>query len=235
MKNKKSEALFCCVLFCIIITVAILHSKTNYNNNYYKNRCFYMVSLAKTRATNSIDKLKSMVSSVDGAGFVYEQNNYYYVLLACYNQKSKAETKVKEMASKFNGCEIIKIDSDDLSNKMISILEKENQINMAFIKMVEVTDLSFKFVSKQSSASYVYNCLNKNKLELKKIAENLGKNTQYDNVCKVLHKVIDDYATLINSISAEIYQGKSLVKSLNKLSVESVFLEQRLRKKLNTL
>lgn len=145
-KSKKSHSkffaiIFLSVSFVLCVSLADLFSSfialATFQNNQMSNKVsaysVYAISLNSSSVKVSVNEYVQTVQKSGGAGFVWTQNNVYYVLASCYADENDAElVKANLTNSSFNP-EILKINFSEISIASSFSSKQQNLVNEALL------------------------------------------------------------------------------------------------------
>ena len=118
VKSKILAILFCLISIFIVIFFSISFSNfltiskiVNINTNYiYENKVLYGLSLYQTNKIDDANTFSVDVKKQGGAGYVYKNNDIYYVLSSIYKSSGEANKVKNNLQENGVNSEIIKIE-----------------------------------------------------------------------------------------------------------------------------
>lgn len=117
-KTKLLTIIFCLFTIMVLVFFSISFSNfltiskiVNVNSNYiYENKTLYALSLYSTSNKAEANTYSSNIKKQGGAGYVYKNNNSYYVLSSIYKSSGEANKVKNNLQESEVNSEIIKID-----------------------------------------------------------------------------------------------------------------------------
>jgi len=165
-KKKKRKAKFLSILFVIIsILIVIFFSFSfsnflivskivNINSNFiYEDKTLYAVSLYSNVKTNELSGKVDEIQKQGGAGFIFEENDKFFILSSIYDNKKdalKVQNNLKNSGIESEILEIIlpKIDFK-ISLTSYSINKLNNALELFFNSYKNLYNLSVSYDSKE--------------------------------------------------------------------------------------
>lgn len=117
-KTKLLIILFCLFTIMVVVFFSISFSNfltiskiVNVNSNYiYENRTLYALSLYSSNNKTEVNTYSDNIKKQGGAGYVYKNNDIYYVLSSIYKSSGEANKVKNNLQENGVNSEIIKIE-----------------------------------------------------------------------------------------------------------------------------
>ena len=139
-KIKVFSILFCIISLSLCISLAGVFSSLitvgglkNITANDIKCPafCVYAISLYKTSTKAQARELSEMVMRKNGAGYIYQGDDAFYVFASCYENKADAENVVKNLKENGTTSEIIELNFEEIVIKSDLTSQEKTTLNKA--------------------------------------------------------------------------------------------------------
>ena len=246
MKGVKSKTKILRVIIIIILVTIlplVLLSNSNYKNDCYKNKSYYMLSMCYTENKYNVEKLQLLVEELGGAGYAYHKNKKYYIIARAYLNREDAVNVYNKNIGEFKDAQIIEMSSKKIKKTIKRKIQANQNLELAF-KYIgsivkEVYNLSVKYDSNKISDREVYK-------NLALIESNLNDHINYvkkieskDRKMSLICQQIKDTLILckedISFSLNELYRQDPIDISLKLLGVKLTINEINVKNAINNI
>lgn len=224
-----------CICLCIscgqLISTMILTTFGNSSTVSAQNQTIYALSLQKSEDKSQIESKKNELQAQNGAGFVYEKDNCFYLLSSLYENVNDAELVKNNLKNSGIESEILTIALDSqkiegaFSNDEKTVLSNTLKATYeTFKKLYDVAiSLDTNLIDKSKAklnTSEIFSSLVALKTNFETIFEQKDKQLELLNT-----KLTDACAVLSNLVSEQYESQNQTFSSLIKLSYCKILLE----------
>ena len=247
-KNKKSSmfiflSFLFCILFIITIMITYINNNINYKNNYTNSRKIYYLSLFQSANNNQLKNLQSKCKSVGGAGYLYQDHSYTFVLAFGYLNKEDAISVHSKLYTNYDSVKIIERVLPELKSKIkkkvIANADFYEFFKIIFQLEQEYYSVAVDLEKSKINSVQAYNKLVKDKIFLNgnlsallsKFNDKLQNNTIYSQIITIYQLIID----AVENCKDEIYRGELSSTHIKYLFIALCEYDFEIRNELNKI
>lgn len=237
-RKTKLGVFLLCTLLCVILMVTLLCVSFNYNTDYYKSRTFYMLSVYKTSVKNKVDFLSEQVKSVNGAGYVYKEDNEYHLLAFGYFSEDDINTVIEQNPVIYESGEVIKIESKSLKRKVKKLLNQNPLLKNIYLEIISLPNDYYSIVSdydKGGSVAKVYRNLEEIRVKIESFLSRLNSLEDNEDVKDIFVVSLNVNLAIIKACLDEVYKMSGVSRNLKNLFISCCFEEINMKTMLNKL
>ena len=208
----------CGYFFSNILISSGLFSNTSLVST--EKQTVYAISMSKNESMEEVSKAKAELQSKNGAGFVYESENYFHLIASIYENKADAELVKNNLSSQSISCEVLTIElpSKNLEGNFANsektvLLDCLKAKFQTFKKLYDVAISIDTKVVDATNAKLQCNNIYSSFMETKTNYETVFKNKNLESVSSSLELIETQLSNLINEkYECENQSFSSLIK-----------------------
>ncbi len=224
-----------CVSSAYLLSTAILSANIFQNNSSasFDKQIVYAISMDKSETKESLsDKIKELQSQ-NGAGYIYESENFFYVIASLYENQNDAEKVKSNLETSGVSAEILKIELSEIKIKGNFSAERKEILNKClradFDTFKVLYDVAISLdtnVFDKTKAKLQCNNIFSNHISTKTNFQTFFKEDLNNETFKKINENLLSTENILSNLISEVFQNPNQTfSSLIKLSYCQILLK----------
>ncbi len=237
-KKVRKENLFSCiwasfcVCFCVLFVITISAIKTNYKNDYFSRRNYFLLSLFETHLEIQLADYVRKVQLMGGAGIEFVEGRNHHVIAFAFLSDAKAKECEKSITD--YSAKLIELRAEALPRKTQKKIKNSYFCFRAFKFLSDVPQKVSKLCEEKPSNKNLYTKLQKFCTDLEAIKSQLEETlSQDDKIFESLLLAAQKYLGLAMECLKAIEEEKLVFSKLCQMLVESCICDVEMRNNIS--